>query len=96
MLYCTLFILFCLRLWHATSLVLRLPQGRVRTHHNLAASQRMKELSDVFGGATPLTRVDKNETLQREYKRSYGELSLVSRHTIHRVLWEPVIPDFQA
>ena len=32
---------------------------------SLPASDRMKELSDVFSGATPLTRVEKNETLQR-------------------------------
>ncbi len=35
-----------------------------------AASDRMKELSDVFSGATPLSRVEKNDTLMRMLHRA--------------------------
>lgn len=40
------------------------------------AASRMSELSDVFGGVTPLTRVEKNDTLRGRCGKSNRE-----RHT---------------
>jgi hypothetical protein len=45
-----------------------------------AAADRMSELSDVFGGKTPLTRVEKNETLQRlRHRKSFNSITIYNR-----------------
>lgn len=39
------------------------------------ASGRMQELSDVFSGTTPLTRVEKNEQLQAYFSNMAGQIA---------------------
>ena len=40
-------------------------------------SERMQELSDVFGGKTPLTRVEKNENLQAYFATMSKQIGLL-------------------
>jgi WASH complex subunit strumpellin len=47
--------------------------GALRTE----GSERMQELSDVFGGKTPLSRVEKNENLQAYFSTMSKQIGLL-------------------
>ena len=46
--------------------------------HRDEGSDRMKELSEVFGGNTPLSRVEKNDNLRDYFESIAGQVSTVS------------------
>jgi hypothetical protein len=56
-----------------------LDDGLCYVSPDTAGADRMQELSDVFSGATPLSRVEKNENLQGLFSLMWPLCMFMSR-----------------